>query len=213
MGFSDTANTIIGSGLGIIGILLFSTSQGLLITASFDVVQDPLLQNDTAQLERLTIKNTGWAQGKNVEAHIVSADQLHLITSFSTCPEGDIQTTFPNKTAIIKFQKFSTHVDCALGFESSRDGLISYIAVTGDNAPGYQWKIEDKKSFIFDISTILSIILGLLGIIFAVATFIAVERKARKTEYMQKLFTYVERERHIRESQRTRDFSSKTAVK
>ena len=172
--------------ISIIGIFLFGNAQGLLITPNFDT--DIFYPNDDFRTEVLTIKNNGWLQAKNVKVFINSQDQFDIVQNSSACFEGEYQLPNPDKTLRIEFDKLSTNVNCLLTFESSNDGKIFYIVITGDNTPGYQWfykKGELKEFGPYEIFAAISSILLSISIL---ATFYHQREKVKKVKELKREF-------------------------
>lgn len=136
----------------IVAILLsaISTSQGFFITPQFEIKAMDDLNNST----KLTMKNIGWVQAKNVHAFIDNDNALKLISD--NCYEGKL---IPSEKVQIKidFLKMSSSIECNLFFEGKIRNQMSVIMVA-DETTGKSWTFKDQQDkTIFYAFTILPI--------------------------------------------------------
>ncbi len=179
----------------IMGVVLFSTEEGIMITPKFEVEFEKSLEKitfpgfeitysktgqDSNTLETVTIKNTGWRQAKDVNIFLVLSSKTKLIDF--TCPEGKIESNVePTVTFAVnvtqtklKMEKFSVNVDCVITVQNvdyaikpgSDSHLFKSVVVTADNAPGYQWT---EETGILDTFSALDSVMILIGVIMAIA--------------------------------------------
>ena len=183
--------------ISIIGVVLFSTSEGIMITPKFEAEFEKSLEKITLlpgfeitysgtgqesnNFETVTIKNTGWRQAKDVNIFLILASETKLIDF--TCPEGEIESnlepieTFAGNVtrAKLKMDKFSVNVDCVIAVQNldytiqpGNDAhLFKSVVVTADKAPGYQWT---EETGVLDTFSAFESVVTLIALIMGIAS-------------------------------------------
>ena len=143
----------------------------------FDSIVTEIEKDETKQIERVILKNTGVNQIKNVVVHISSGDPIWKINQL--CSEATFFSA--NSTDYkIKFERMSVDIPCLVDFQSKTDKNIFNIDTVGDDAVGYHYYPGKEK---INLLQLLYIILLVVTISLAIlASILMIKRKKTDTD-------------------------------
>lgn len=87
--------------------------------------------------EKITLKNTGFKQAKNVHALVNSVNDSRIVSS--DCPETIIDDQSMNKIHKINFDRMSNGIPCDIEFQSNTNPVVNSATISGDDSPGFHW--------------------------------------------------------------------------